>query len=143
MRTGLGVLLATMSIVAVAPAFTASPAAQSLDRVEELARVGQVAEARAMLLQWWETARDRASERDLQRGLWLRGKFTVDPDLAELDFQRLVVLYPSSPYAPWRSSVSPNRRTRTGTAPERSDTSRRSRGTTRRRPRGEIGRAHV
>jgi cell division septation protein DedD len=75
-------------------------AAQSLDRVEELSRLGRTEEARAMLGEWWEEARDAASQRDLQRGLWLRGRLTVDPNLAELDYQRLVVLYPSSPYAP-------------------------------------------
>jgi len=75
-------------------------AAQSLDRVEELSRLGRTEEARALLQQWWDEARDGAPQRDLQRGLWLRGRLTVDPNLAELDYQRLVVLYPSSPYAP-------------------------------------------
>lgn len=75
-------------------------AAQSLDRVEELARLGRTDEARTLLQQWWDQARDAAPQRDLQRGLWLRGRLTVDPNLAELDYQRLVVLYPSSPYAP-------------------------------------------
>jgi cell division protein FtsN len=51
-------------------------------------------------MDWWDGARDDSSERDLQLGMWLRGRLTVDPAQAELDFQRLVVLYPSSPYAP-------------------------------------------
>ncbi len=80
---------------------TAAPlAAQSLDRVEELARLGRADEARAILAEWWESSRAAAPQRDLQRGLWLRGRLTVDPNLAELDYQRLVVLYPSSPFAP-------------------------------------------
>jgi cell division septation protein DedD len=79
---------------------TSSVGAQSLDRVEELARLGRTEEARAMLSQWWTDARPGAAQRDLQRGLWLRGRLTVDPNLAELDYQRLVVLYPSSPFAP-------------------------------------------
>jgi len=79
-----------------------SVAAQSpqLQRVEELARMGRAEEARVELLEWWNSARDDSSQRDLQLGLWLRGRLTVDPAQAELDFQRLVVLYPSSPYAP-------------------------------------------
>jgi len=78
-----------------------SLAAQSptLQRVEELARTGRAEEARVELMEWWNGARDDSSQRDLQLGLWLRGRLTVDPAQAELDFQRLVVLYPSSPYA--------------------------------------------
>jgi cell division septation protein DedD len=72
----------------------------SLDRVEELARLGRTEEARSALAEWWSGARDEASQRDLQRGLWLRGRLTVDPVQAELDYQRLVVLYPSGPYTP-------------------------------------------
>jgi len=90
----------SVGIVAV---FLATPvAAQSptLGRVEELARMGRAEEARVELLEWWEGARDGSSQRDLQLGLWLRGRLTVDPAQAELDFQRLVVLYPSSPYTP-------------------------------------------
>jgi cell division septation protein DedD len=97
-----------MSLRRVAPALalalsvlaTAPLSAQSLDRVEELARLGRSDEARALLVEWWEESRDAAPQRDLQRGLWLRGRLTVDPNLAELDYQRLVVLYPSSPFAP-------------------------------------------
>jgi cell division septation protein DedD len=72
----------------------------TLQRVEELTRSGRAEEARVELMEWWAGARDDSSQRDLQLGLWLRGRLTVDPAQAELDFQRLVVLYPSSPYAP-------------------------------------------
>jgi cell division septation protein DedD len=75
-----------------------SAQAPSLDRVEELARLGRTEEARDALTEWWGATRDDASQRDLQRGLWLRGRLTVDPVQAELDYQRLVVLYPSGPY---------------------------------------------
>ena len=94
-RLAVGTML--LAIAWLAPV---SLEAQSLDRVEELARLGRSEEARTVLLEWWDAARDAASQRDLQRGLWLRGRLTVDPNLAELDFQRLVVLYPSSPFAP-------------------------------------------
>jgi cell division septation protein DedD len=73
---------------------------QALDRVEELVRLGRTADARAVLQEWWNEDRADAPQRDQQRGLWLRGRLTQDPSIAELDFQRLVVLYPSSPYAP-------------------------------------------
>jgi cell division septation protein DedD len=82
---------------APAPALAQSAA---LDRVEELARLGRAEEARAALSEWWDGARDDSSQRDLQRGLWLRGRLTVDPVQAELDYQRLVVLYPNGPYTP-------------------------------------------
>ncbi|MBM4183764.1 MAG: hypothetical protein FJ207_05995 [Gemmatimonadetes bacterium] len=90
-----GVLTLALLLLSGAPL-----AGQSLDRVEELARLGRTEEARTLLQQWWNEARDGAPQRDLQRGLWLRGRLTVDPNLADLDYQRLVVLYPSSPFAP-------------------------------------------
>lgn len=76
-------------------------AAQSgLERVEQLTRVGRSEEARVALLDWWENERSGATRRELQRGLWLRGRLTVDPVQAELDFQRLVLLYPSGQFTP-------------------------------------------
>jgi len=95
--------LARGASLALASVFVAGAlAAQSptLQRVEELTRTGRAEEARVELMEWWNGARDDSSQRDLQLGLWLRGRLTVDPAQAELDFQRLVVLYPSSPYAP-------------------------------------------
>ncbi len=72
----------------------------TLERVEELVRMGRTDEARSGLLEWWESGREDASRRELQRGLWLRGRLTVDPVQAELDFQRLAVLYPRGPFTP-------------------------------------------
>ncbi len=71
----------------------------SLDRVEDLARAGRAEEARAMLMRWWESAQPTASRRDLQRGLWLRGRLTVDPVQAELDYRRLAIEYPGDRYS--------------------------------------------
>jgi hypothetical protein len=93
LKTGALTLIAALSL-------GAPVAGQALDRVEELVRMGRTEDARTVLLEWWNGARDGAPQRDLQRGLWLRGRLTQDPTLAELDFQRLVVLYPSSPFAP-------------------------------------------
>ncbi len=89
------------ALLAVAPiaVLSAAPAAaQSLEEVERLTRLGRTDEARTALESWWEGDRSQASRRDLQRGLWLRGRLTVDPVQAELDFQRLAVLYPSGPF---------------------------------------------
>lgn len=91
------VLSPWMALVIAAPVAAQSP---TLSRVAELARMGRAEEARVELMDWWDRARDDSSSRDLQLGLWLRGRLTVDPAQAALDFQRLVVLYPSSPYAP-------------------------------------------
>ncbi|MGD2045435.1 MAG: SPOR domain-containing protein [Gemmatimonadota bacterium] len=88
------------AVAALLLAGTASAQSPTLSRVEELARMGRAEEARVELMDWWDRARDDSSARDLQLGLWLRGRLTVDPEQAELDFQRLVVLYPSSQYAP-------------------------------------------
>lgn len=95
--------MARAGLVAVAGLLvTATPVlGQSLlEEVERLTRLGRTEEARATLTEWWEGDRGSASRRELQRGLWLRGRLTVDPVQAELDFQRLVVLYPSGQFTP-------------------------------------------
>lgn len=71
----------------------------SLERVEELTRLGRTEEARVVLMEWWDRGRSEASRRDLQRGLWLRGRLTVDPSQAALDFRRLVVEYPGGAFS--------------------------------------------
>ena len=77
---------------------SALSAQSGLEQVERLTRLGRADEARAALMVWWDGDRDDASRRELQRGLWLRGRLTVDPIQAELDFQRLAVLYPSGQF---------------------------------------------
>lgn len=71
---------------------------RSLDEVERLASTGRADEARAMLLEWWENDRPEARRADLQLGLWLRGRLTVDPGQAARDFRRLVIEYPGGRY---------------------------------------------
>jgi cell division septation protein DedD len=88
-RWGMLLLISFLSVAGVRPAHGQS----ALERVDELARLGRAEEARALL-------REGASRRELQRGLWLRGRLTVDPVQAELDYQRLVVLYPSGQFTP-------------------------------------------
>jgi len=90
---------ALLAVLALATAFPVA-AQSSLEEVERLTRMGRTEEARATLSDWWEGDRASASRRELQRGLWLRGRLTVDPIQAELDFQRLAVLYPSGQFTP-------------------------------------------
>ena len=72
---------------------------EGLDAADALASAGRTEEARAILESWWEDDRPSASRRDRQRALWLRAVLTVDPSMAGLDFQRLVLRYPGGPYS--------------------------------------------
>ena len=74
-------------------------AQESLDVVDSLALAGQADEARTALESWWGNQRVGSSRRDRQRGLWLRAILTVDPRMAGLDFQRLVLEYPGGSYS--------------------------------------------
>jgi cell division septation protein DedD len=102
-RTIRPVVVATIALAALTVATTSPAVAQtppSLDRAEDLTRLGRAEEARGILIEWWDRESDEASRDDLQRGLWLRARLTVDPVQAELDFRRLVVLYPRGRYTP-------------------------------------------
>ena len=70
----------------------------SLGEVEALLARGRIMEARGTLETWWTTWFSAASRTDRQRGIWLRGKLTVDPALAELDFRRLAMEFPGGAY---------------------------------------------
>lgn len=72
---------------------------EGLDAADALASAGRTEEARAILESWWEDDRPTAGRRDRQRALWLRAVLTVDPSMAGLDFQRLVLRYPGGPYS--------------------------------------------
>ena len=74
-------------------------AQESLDVVDSLALAGRADEARTVLESWWQSQRVRSSRRDRQRGLWLRAVLTVDPRMAGLDFQRLVLEYPGGSHS--------------------------------------------
>ena len=86
-----------LTILATPPA--RASAQEGLDSVESLASDGRTEEARDALETWWNDERTQSSRRDRQRGLWLRGVLTVDPEMATLDYQRLVVGYPGGPYS--------------------------------------------
>jgi hypothetical protein len=74
-------------------------AQESLDVVDSLASAGRVDEARTALEAWWDNERERSGRLDRQWSLWLRAILTVDPRIADLDFQRLVLEYPGGSYS--------------------------------------------
>ena len=86
-----------LTILAAPPA--RASAQEGLNSVESLASDGRTEEARDVLETWWNGERTQSTRRDRQRGLWLRGLLTVDPEMATLDYQRLVVGYPGGPYS--------------------------------------------
>jgi len=93
-RARIAVLVGAVATLIATPVLGQS----RLEQVERLTRLGRAEEARSELMTWWEGDRAEASRRELQRGLWLRGRLTVDPIQADLDFQRLTVLYPSGQF---------------------------------------------
>lgn len=92
-------VLVLILILALGGAPAAAQEPPTLDRVEELARLARTEEARALLGEWWRSEGPRASRRDTQRGLWLRGQLTPDAAQAVLDFNRLAVEYPGGPWS--------------------------------------------
>jgi len=91
--------LLLVALLSLSPAAAPAQERPTLDRVEALAREGRTEEARQAITDWWSESGPKASRRDTQRGLWLRGILATDPAQAELDFQRLVVEYPGGLYA--------------------------------------------
>ena len=82
---------------------TASAEAQSstdlLTRAERLVQEGRFAPAREAVEAWWNEGQEGASREQRQTGIWLRALLTVDPDMADLDYRRLVVEFPGGPYS--------------------------------------------
>jgi cell division septation protein DedD len=98
-RTGVAEVMVLVVLSTGSVVLPRLAAAQSgLEQVEQLTRLGRTEDARTALMTWWSEERSDASRRELQRGLWLRGRLTVDPVQAELDFRRLAVLYPSGQF---------------------------------------------
>ena len=93
-----GVIRLSALILAVGVAVPVG-AQESLEVVDSLALAGRADEARTVLESWWQSQRVQSSRRDRQRGLWLRAILTVDPRMAGLDFQRLVLEYPGGSYS--------------------------------------------
>jgi cell division septation protein DedD len=93
---GVGLLSALVLAVGVAVPVGAQ---ESLAAVDSLALAGRADEARTELDSWWLSERATSNRRDRQHGLWLRAILTVDPRMAGLDFQRLVLEYPGGSYS--------------------------------------------
>jgi len=94
---GFVLLLASLLLGPAAPSAVAQEG-PSLGEVESLMAQGRIMEARETLENWWTTRFSLASRMAKQRGIWLRGKLTVDPTMAELDFRRLLLEFPGGPY---------------------------------------------
>ena len=90
-------LMVTLLLFWVSP--VSSQEGPSLTEVEALMSRGRIMEARETLENWWTTRFSMASRTERQRSIWLRGKLTVDPSMAELDFRRLVLEFPGGPYS--------------------------------------------
>jgi len=83
----------------VTPGKALAQGGASLDQVEALMAEGRILQARQTLEAWWNRAGVQASRLEWQRSIWLRGKLTVDPSMAELDFRRLVLEFPGGPFS--------------------------------------------
>jgi cell division septation protein DedD len=70
-----------------------------LSRAERLVDEGRFAQARQILEGWWNDRQRSASRQDLQTAIWLRAVLTVDPDMADLDYRRLVVEFPGGAHS--------------------------------------------
>jgi len=92
-------LLALLLAAPVAAQDPTPPLEDELARAEVLTANGRAEEARTALEAWWDEGFAAASRRDRQRALWLRARLTVDPFIAEVDYERLVVEYPGGPYS--------------------------------------------
>ncbi len=71
----------------------------TLDAVEALVREGDTEDARSLIRAWWAAAGPDVQTDEVQRGLWLRGRLTLDPAEAAEDYRRLVDEYPGGPYS--------------------------------------------
>lgn len=96
----------TLSAAVVVGALLAAPGpvgAQSsggtLAEAERLVEEGRFAPARQLVEGWWNDRQEGASRRELQTAIWLRAVLTVEPDMADLDYRRLVVEFPGGPYS--------------------------------------------
>lgn len=89
---------AVAALLAVGAAAPAVAQTSRLDAADSLAARGELARARDSLSAWWEDDASGASRHAVQRGLWLRGKLSLDGDDAVDTYRRLVVEYPGGPY---------------------------------------------
>ena len=91
MRLGPAVLIAALTL----PVDLASQST-ALVRVDSLTASGRIQLARETLQKWWDESWDSAERTDAQWALWLRARLTVDPDMAALDYRRLIIEHPAA-----------------------------------------------
>lgn len=97
-RTLVLVAVAVLMVFAT-PGTVRAQGTGSLDQVDSLMAEGRIIQGREVLETWLDSRLASASREDRQRGIWLRGRLTVDPSMAEMDFRRLVLEYPGGPYS--------------------------------------------
>lgn len=90
--------VAVAALLALAAAQPAVAQTSRLDAADSLAARGELARARDSLAAWWEEDAAGASREAVQRGLWLRGKLSLDGDEAVDTYRRLIVEYPGGAY---------------------------------------------
>lgn len=83
-------VLVTVALVAS----VVSLSGQTLEDIDRRIVDGRTAEARELLLDWWDAGWDDAPRADRERALWLRGRLTLDPGEAASSFRRMVTEFP-------------------------------------------------
>lgn len=92
-------VLFLLALILSAASAEAQSSTDLLTRAERLVQEGRFAQAREAVEQWWNEGQDGAAREQRQTGIWLRALLTVDPDMADLDYRRLVVEFPGGPYS--------------------------------------------
>lgn len=85
---------ATVIVTAAFVAAAVSLSGQTLEDVDRRIVDGRTAEARELLLDWWDAGWDDAPRADRERALWIRGRLTLDPGEAASSFRRMVTEFP-------------------------------------------------
>jgi len=98
MKVLIGGFVLGMLLAAPGPS-EAQASSGDLSRAERLVDEGRFAQARQIVEEWWNDRQRSASRQDLQTAIWLRAVLTVDPDMADLDYRRLVVEFPGGAHS--------------------------------------------
>ncbi len=98
MRGGV-VVGALLALVATTSPTTVEAQIAELNRAFALVEAGGLDEARDVVGGWWEANATGGTRQEQELALWLRGLLTIDPDLAERDYRRIVLEFPGSRFA--------------------------------------------
>ena len=94
-----GLLGAGLVVVLLGVPAPATAQSSELAPVRAALNEARFPEARDLLERWWEADGERAERRTRQEALWLRARLTPDPQMAELDYRRLVIEFPGGPFS--------------------------------------------